>query len=367
MVRFKKIFGTLRDPRAANAQHQLVEVLFIALAAVLCGAKGPTDMAEFGHAKEYLLRTILRLEHGIPSHDTFSRVFRILDPTVFEQVFRQFMAAFAKANRIDLTGVIAIDGKALRGAYERGRMATPMHIVNVFATGARMALASRRAPGRNEAQGAVDVLRMLRPKGSIVTADALHCSRPFATAVLKQGGHYVLSLKKNQKSLFTAVERRFTRPGPRSAAQKLEPSTHDRREQRRATVVRDAKLAAAEKFPGIAAVARITSRRRLRGQKADKPVTRYFVLSKYIPAKRLLEIVRSHWAIENQLHWILDVVFEEDRSRVRMDNAPENFSILRKIALNIVRAHPEKISMRQKIKRAAWNDAFLLDVLSHMR
>jgi len=367
MVKFGRIFRRLRDPRAANAQHQLVEVLFIALAAVLCGAQGPSDMAQFGRAKEGLLRTILPLEHGIPSHDTFGRVFRALDPVQFERVFRHFMAAFAKTNHLDLTGVVAIDGKALRGAYERGQSATPMHLVNVFATEARMALASHKAPGRNEAQGAVEVLAMLCLKDSIVTADALHCSRPFATAVLARGANYVLALKKNQSRLFAAVERRFARRSARSTAHTLEPSTHDRREWRRATVIRDKTLAVGERFPGIAALARITSRRRLRGQRAEKPFTRYYLLSTYMPAGKLLRVVRSHWAIENQLHWILDVVFNEDKSRVRKDNAPENLATLRKLALNIIRAHPEKMSMRQKIKCAAWDDAFLLGLLGHMR
>jgi len=141
------------------------------------------------------------LECGIPSHDTFSRVLRALDPQAFEQTFRTFMAAFAKANGIKLTGVIAVDGKALRGAYERGRSATPLHMVNVFAAEARMALASRKAPGRNEAKGALDVLCMLSLEGCIVT-DALHCNRPFAETVLKRGGHYALALKQNQEAVY---------------------------------------------------------------------------------------------------------------------------------------------------------------------
>ena len=161
MGKFKKAFRDLDDPRAANATHNLLDVLFIALAAVLCGAEGPSDMAEFGRSKELLLRRILPLEHGIPSHDTFGRVFQMLDPRSFAISFRRFMVAFASFNRIDLTGVVAIDGKALRGAYERGRSATPLHMVNVFAAEARMALASIKAPGRNEALGALEVLQML--------------------------------------------------------------------------------------------------------------------------------------------------------------------------------------------------------------
>ncbi len=240
-------------------------------------------------------------------------------------------------------------------------------MVNVFAAEARMALASRKAPGRNEAKGALEVLRMLSLEGCIVTGDALHCNRPFVETVLKRGGHYAVALKKNQGKLFDAVARRFARAGKRSVAKHLQPSTHDRHESRRATVIRDTSTAAANRFPGVVAIARITSRRRLHGRRADKPAVRYYLLSKYIPAKRLLQIVRSHWAIENRLHWVLDVVFDEDRNRTRKDNGPENLAILRRFALNIIRSHPNPISMRQKVKRAGWDDAFLLDLLNHMR
>src|ERR1700758_4092326 len=180
MGRFKRVFRRLPDPRAANARHDLLEILVIALAALLCGAETCSDMAEFGEAKEGLLRQFLRLEHGIPSHDTFSRVFRLLKPLAFELAFRRFMAAFAKANGLKLTGVVAVDGKALRGAYERGGKATPLQLVNVFAVDARMALAQQKAPGRNETAGALEVLELLSLEGCIVTADALHCHRAFA-------------------------------------------------------------------------------------------------------------------------------------------------------------------------------------------
>ena len=367
MRNFSKIFRGLEDPRAANALHELVDVLFIALAAVLCGAKGATDMALFGRSKEQLLRQFLRLEYGVPSHDTFSRVFRVLDPQAFENTFRRFMAAFAKANGVVLSGIVALDGKALRGAYERGKAATPLHMVNVFAAEARLALASRKAPGRNEAQGALEVLRTLSLDGCIVTADALHCHRAFAATVLERGGDFVLALKQNQSKLFDVVARRFARGGKRSVAQRLEPSTHDRRETRRATVIRDTSMAAANLFPGVVALGRITSRRRPHGGRAEKSVVRYFLLSTYMPAKRLLQAVRSHWGIENRMHWLLDVVFHEDASRVRKDHGPENLAVLRRLALNLIRSHPDRISMRQKVKRAGWDDAFLLDLLGHMR
>jgi predicted transposase YbfD/YdcC len=367
MGKFKRVFQRLPDPRATNARHELLEVLVIALAAVLCGAETCSDMAEFGQAKERLLRLFLRLEHGIPSHDTFSRVFRLLKPAAFDVAFRRFMAAFAKANRLKLTGVVAIDGKALRGAFERGQRNQPLHLVNVWAVEARLCLAQQKAPGRNETAGALEVLSLLSLQGCIVTADALHCHRAMATTVREQGGDYVLAIKANRGPLFKAVVGQFARSGKRQTTQQLDPASHDRSEARRATIMRNTSLAAVHRFPGVVAVGRVTSRRRLQGNPADPPAVRYYLLSKYMSAKRLLQVTRSHWTIENQLHWVLDVQFDEDGNRARKDNAPENLAILRRLALNILRSHPDPTPIRRKIKRAGWDDAFLTAMLSHMR
>ncbi len=182
-----------------------------------------------------------------------------------------------------------------------------------------------------------------------------------------QGGHYVLALKKNQGKLFTAVEGRFGRAGERDTATQLHEVAHDRREARRATVMHDNKLAEMHDFPGIAAIARVTSRRKCKGRPADKPFVRYYLLSKYLAADRLLAVVRSHWSIENQMHWILDVVLAEDANRARKDDAPENLAVLRRLALNMLRAHPEQISMRRKVKAAAWDDGFLLSLFGQKR
>jgi len=367
MGRFRKAFRRLADPRAANARHDLLEVLCIALAAVLCGAESCSDMADFGESKEGLLRLFLGLEHGIPSHDTFSRVFRLLKPDAFERAFRRFMAAFAKANGLELTGVVAVDGKALRGAYERGGKATPLQLVNVFAVEARMALAQQKAPGRNETAGALEVLELLCLEGCIVTADALHCHRAFAAAVRERGGHYVLAIKANRGRLFAAVTQQFARSGKRGTAEQVDRSSHDRREARRATIMRNTSLTARYDFPGVAAIGRVTSRRRVSGQRANAPLVRHYLLSKYMSPKRLLHVTRSHWGIENRLHWVLDVHFAEDGNRARKDNGPENLAILRRLALNILRSHPHRASLRRKIKRAGWDNAFLLAMLNHMR
>jgi predicted transposase YbfD/YdcC len=369
MGKFKAFFGRLADPRAVNAVHDLLEILFIAFLAVLCGAESCAEMERFGYAKEEFLRGFLRLENGIPSHDTFSRVFRLLDPVSFEQAFLRFVRAFARFNKLDLKGVLAIDGKSLRGAYGRGKSATPLHLVNVFAAEARLALATRKAPGRNEIEGALQVLKMLQLKHNIIVGDALFCCRPVAKLILERSGDFVLALKGNQSKLFNAVKRVFAGKSPRASAEELQPAAHDRREWRRATVVRNTSIAIEQDFPAVVALGRITSRRRVRGGKATL-VVRYFLLSTYVSAKQLLRIVRSRWSIENNLHWLLDVVMREDANRARKDNAPENLSTLRKLALNVLRTHPAKFSIRQKIKSAAWDNAFLISLIgqfAHMR
>lgn len=360
MEKFTRVFQELVDPRAENARHDLTEILVIALAAVLCGAEGCADMADFGEAKEGLLRQFLRLEHGIPSHDTFSRVFRILDPASFEAAFREFMAAFAE----QIKGVVSIDGKALRGAFERGRKTTPLHLVNVWAADARLAIAQYVAPNRNEVAGALEVLKLLSLKGCVVTTDALHCHAAMAQAVLDCEAEYVLALKENQSALF-ADAKALLEPVAHQIEDVLD-SSHGRAEERRASVVAAAALAKKHGFPGVKAVGRVELRRRL-GNTEGPPVVRYFLLSKTFSPTRLLAISRSHWGIENQLHWVLDVVFDEDRARNRKDHGPENIAVLRKLALNLLRSNPDKASIRRKIKRAGWDDTFLLTLLGQMR
>jgi predicted transposase YbfD/YdcC len=364
MVKFRRCFGRMGDPRAANARHDLLELLVIALAATLCGAESCADMADFGEAKEDVLREVLRLEHGIPSHDTFSRVFRLLDPEAFEAAFASFMVAFAKGNR--LKGVVAIDGKAIKGAFAKGAKATPLHLVNVWAAEQRLALAQRLAPGRNEVAGALEAVKLLSLKGCVVTVDALHCHRAMAQAVLDAKGQYVMALKENQSGLFEAVERRFATTDQADTFSSEGETDHGRMDQRTARVIADTTLAKTHDFPGIRALARVDALRWVEG-KPDEISTRYFLLSRPMPAGKLLQIVRVHWTIENQLHWVLDVVFDEDGARNRKDNGPQNIALLRKIALNLLRSHPDKASIRRKIKKAGWDDMFLLSILAQMR
>src|SRR5215217_4645703 len=235
MERFAECFADLPDPRADNCLHDLTEMLFIALLATLCGAKGCCDIALFAKTKETLLRTILVLEHGVPSHDTFSRVFRMLDPQAFEKAFRRFMQAFAQATQIE--GVVALDGKALRRAYERGKSHMPPVMVTAWSAQTRMALANVLAPGNNEAAAALELIDLLSLRGCVVTTDALHCHRALAKRIVQRGGDYALAVKDNQpallrdaKALIAAAERKRAQPAMTKDA------AHGRKERRTALV-----------------------------------------------------------------------------------------------------------------------------------
>lgn len=358
MEEFVDCFGEVSDPRAGNARHGLLDVMFVALAATLCGAEDCTDMALFARSKLCVLRQVVKLEAGPPSHDTFSRVFRLLAPEPFEAAFARFTAAFSGS----LQGVVAIDGKALRGAYERGRKSSPLHLVNVWAAQARLVIGQRLAPGRNEVLGAQQALALLRLEGCIVTADALHCRADTAQAILDTGADYALALKANQPAMLAQAQALMAQANDAAIACSGPVLAHDRLEQRSAQVV----LAQGIDFPGLAAIGRVVSQRSPAGR-PEPDTIRWFVLSTPLSAERLLEVARTHWSIENQLHWVLDVTLGEDAARSRKDNAPQNLALLRKLALNLLRTHPDKTSIKGKIKKAAWDDAFLISLITHMR
>lgn len=358
MEEFSDYFGAVSDPRASNARHDLLEVIFVALAAVLCGAEDCTDMATFARAKLGLLRQVVKLEAGAPSHDTFSRVFRLLAPEPFEAAFARFTAAFAGT----LQGVVAVDGKALRGAYERGRKATPLHLVNIWAVQARLVIGQRLAPGRNEVLGAQQALALLQLDGCIVTADALHCRADTAQAILDTGADYALALKANQPGLLARAQALLAAAEPQDQASSGPDAGHDRIEYRTVRVVPAHDM----DFPGLAAVACIHAHRITAGV-PEPVVTRWFLLSSHLSAERMLEVARTHWSIENQLHWVLDVDLNEDAVRSRKDNGPQNLALIRKLALNMLRLNPDKGSIKGKIKRAGWDDNFLFKLISHMR
>jgi predicted transposase YbfD/YdcC len=362
MERFRACFAELDDPRTGNAQrHELDEIVMIALLAILCGAETCVDMALFGRSKEPLLRRFLRLPGGVPSHDTFSRVFRLLDPAAFEACFARYLAALSAR----VQGVVAIDGKTVRRSFDRQKGQAPLHLVSAWACEQRLVLGQLRvADTSNEIPAVPELLALLALEGCIVTADALHCQDRTAAAILERAGDYVLALKANRPALFEDV--RLLLDDPEVPPDDLATTTdgdHGRIETRRAAVVHDvAWLAEGHGFPGLRAVGKITATREQDGKTTT--ATRYYLLSRPLPAAQFLAVVRAHWQIENRLHWVLDVVLDEDQARARKDHAPENLARLRRFALNVLRANHEKGSTRGKIKRAGWDDAFLLQLLA---
>ena len=359
MERFRACFADLADPRTGNAQrHDLLELVLVALAAVLAGAETCVDMAEFGRAKEPLLRRFLTLPGGIPSHDTFSRLFRLLDPAAFEACFGRFVAAFAAR----IGQVVAIDGKTARRSFDRRAGGGPLHMISAWSCEQRLVLGQCKVDG-SEITALPELVALLCLDGCTITADAMHCQRATAQAIIDRGGDYVLALKSNQPALFEDVRTLLDDPAaPPDDRAETTDGDHGRIEIRRAEIIHDvAWLARAHAWPGLVAVGKVTATRESDGQ--TTAATRYFLLSQPLPAVRFAEIVRMHWQIENRLHWVLDTVMDEDRSRSRKDHGPENLARLRRFALNLLRTNPDQGSTRGKIKRAAWDDAFLLKIL----
>src|SRR5271166_2283031 len=358
---FVACFEGLEDPRTGNAGlHDFHEVLVIALCAVLSGGQGATHMAAFAAAKEPFLRGFLRLEHGIPSHDTFSRLFRLLEPEQFRAVFQRFMARFSET----VQGVGAIDGKVLRRSFDRASSKSPLHMVSAWGCEQRMVLAQIATDAKsNEITAVPKLLGMLSLKGTIVTADALNCQRAIARQIVDQGGDYVLALKGNQGTLHDDVSTFLDDPAREATASaQTVDADHGRIETRTATLSTDiAWLQADHHWPGLAAIGKVT-RVRESGAKTTTE-TAYYLLSTALSAERFNEVARAHWGVENALHWRLDVVMNEDQDRTRMGHGPNNLAVLRHMALNVMQKDGSKDALRGKFQRAGWDNAYLARLL----
>jgi predicted transposase YbfD/YdcC len=369
MEEFIACFSEVSDPRQENVRHNLHEVLMIALCTMLCGGEDCSDMAVFGRAKRPFLRQFLRLKHGIPSHDTFSRVFRQLDPKPFQLCFVRFMERFAQG----LEGVIAVDGKTLRGSFDRASGQSPLHMVHAWAVDQRLLLGQIATDAKsNEITAVPKLLAMLSLKGCIVTADAMNCQRAICAQIVEQGGDYVITLKGNQGTLHDDVRRFLDDPDrPGEATHTTVDADHGRIETRTGTVCTDIGWAQEQHaWPGLAAIGKMVRTRETQGKIATD--TSYYLLSTPLSASRFTEVVRAQWGIENGLHWVLDVTMNEDRKRNWKDHGPENIALLRRLALNLAKLEGSKGSMKGKLKRAGWNDEFLSRLLgqfakSHMR
>jgi predicted transposase YbfD/YdcC len=365
-------FAELVDPRIDRTKrHGLLDIVAIALCGVLCGADSWVEIEEFGHAKESWLRRFLALPHGIPSHDTFGRVFAALDPAQFERCFLHWVQALA----VETAGqVIAIDGKTLRRSHDRLAGQGPLHLVSAWATTNGVALGQVRvADHANEIVALPTLLQALVLDGAIVTIDAIGCQTAVAQAILDGEADYVLALKANQPATYQAVVDLFTEARAtgfadvtHDAAETLDKG-HGRLERRRCWAVSDADFLAyldpTGRWPGVRSVVLVEAERRIGAEISRE--ARYYLSSLSGDAARLNAIVRAHWAIENQLHWVLDIAFREDESRVRSGCAAQNLAVLRRLALTLLRQErTTKVGIKAKRLKAGWDETYLLRILA---
>lgn len=363
-------FSDLSDPRMDRTkEHRLLDIVAIAICAVICGADSWVAVEEFGKTKHTWLRTFLGLPNGIPSHDTFGRVFAALDAEQFQHGFLRWIRAIWPAT---VGEVIAIDGKTLRGSYDRRIGKDAIHMVSAWAGQARLVLAQRKVDDKsNEIMAIPEVLWLLDLEGCTVTIDAMGCQTAIAKQIVQQGAHYVLAVKENQEQLYRDIVDTFRYAddgawrGVAHAHHRTVTGGHGRIETRDYWVIHDPEvlvyLNPKGRWKGLSGIGMIQTERISNGPPASE--RRYYIISGPPSAAAFAHAVRGHWGIETSVHWVLDVTFNEDRSRVRMGNAPQNFAVLRHIALNLLRQEPSKGSINTKRFRAALNEQYLLKVL----
>jgi predicted transposase YbfD/YdcC len=364
--------ASIEDPRCAwKVEHRLLDVLVIAVCAVLGEAETFEDIALYGRCKEAWLRGFLALPNGIPSHDTFRRVFMLIDPDAFERSFLGWVRAVFRPGE-DGPRQVAIDGKTVRRSFDRKHGRSPLHLVSAYATEGGLVLAQRAAEEkRGELTVLPELLDGLDLRGCLVSLDALACQPAIARHVLARGGDYLIALKGNRKKAHAEVKAWFAANAFALGAS-LRPffdafdDSHGRLVRRRVFACPDPGIFGTLKdWPGLRAVLAVETIRGIPGRGRVKAEIRHYLSSAALPPEALAVAIRNHWRVENGLHWVLDVVFREDASRVRERNAARNLALLRKVALNLVRADTTlKASLKGKRKYAGWDDAFMAALIA---
>lgn len=364
-------FGELTDPRVeGRIEHRLIDIIMIAICAVICGANSWSEIETYGKAKIGWLRRFLELPNGIPSHDTFGRVFSLIEAEAFTSCFIRWVEGVF---RVTNGQVIAIDGKSVRRSHQRSIGQDAIHLVSAWASANRLSLGQLKVADKsNEIAAIPELLKLLDVQGCIVTIDAMGTQKAIATRIIEHHADYILALKGNQPHLledvqewFAYAQQRGWQDVPHAYTQAIH-KVSGRVEIRRLWAIDDPLafdyIRHYDGWTGLRSLIMLQRERRLDGQPQTE--TAFYISSLPADAPRLLQAIRDHWSIENTCHWSLDVIFAEDASRVRIGHAPQNFALLRRLAMNVLKQDTSKASLNQKRFRAALDDDFLFLLLS---
>lgn len=365
--KLKTIFGQIPDFRRSHKQlYDLESILLIGIISVICGADSWNEMENYARSKEEFLRSFLELPNGIPSHDTFNRVFSNIDSDVFERCFIEWVATLAQLSPKE---IIAIDGKTIRGAKSNGAK-SPVHMVSAWANDNNLVLGQVKVSEKsNEITAIPRLLEVLSLENTVVTIDAMGCQKEIARNIVEKKADYILAVKENQAQLHQDIvdEFKFAKNLQTIIDQDL---GHGRIETRKCSAITNFQFIKPEnKWTKLTSVIKIESIREFKNStKKTEKATRYYISSLLATPNEFEKAIRSHWTIENKLHWTLDVAFAEDASRKRTNNASQNFSILNKIALNLLKNEKSsKVGVKSRRLKAGWDNHYLIKVLNLMK
>jgi len=364
-------FSSLCDPRTKEhkKEHKLIDIIFITIAAVICGAEDWNDIEYYGEEKEEWLKTILELPSGIPSHDTFNRVFSLIDPDELQKCFIDWVQSIAK---ISEGQIISIDGKRMCNSGEKGKKAI-IHMVSAWSNDNSMVLGQVKVNDKsNEIIAIPALLDLLMVKGCWITIDAMGCQKDIAAKIKDKEAEYILAVKDNQEHLHDDIKDAF-KHGTIEQVDEQSNLGNSRIEKRNCRIITAMEwISKSDDWQGLQTLIEIKSDRIIKATGIKETQIRHYISSAISTAKKFNEAIREHWGIENNLHWILDVAFNEDNSMKRAGYAAENFSVISKIAVNLINKYEHKkgarkLSMKTKRKKAGWNNDYLIAILANDR